>query len=235
MLNKVTGISNQENRNNSFSYFKNANQVKKGYRSYRYHNTEDPTTGDKVRAAAGSAIGTAIPLVFYARKQNGKINSLKKLFDIEYKLPEMVTITTGAIAGGVVLGMIGESKQKCKRKIDEGIFQFMNAVMPAALVTGFLELTKNNKKLSTPQGKIIGTVVSLCAGMYMGAKASNLITDPKDKYPDRKLNMKDAVANVDDLIGGLVLAKIPLVDKLNIDKTLPVIYSWCGYRAGQNS
>ena len=68
-----------------------------------------------------------------------------------------------------------------------------------------------------------------------GAKASNLITDPKDRYPDRRLNMKDAIANVDDVVGGLILAKFPLIDKLHIEKTLPFIYAWCGYRAGQNS
>ena len=59
---------------------------------------------------------------------------------------------------------------------------------------------------------------SLAAGMFFGAKASNIITDPKDLYPDRRLNMKDAIANMDDVVGGLILAKFPLIDKLHIEK-----------------
>ena len=112
MINQVNLASNQTN--NSFSYFKSSNQVKKGYRTYRYHNVDDPTTGDKVRAITGSVIGTAVPLVYFARKQNGQINSLKKLFNIKYGLPEMTGIAAGSITGGVLFGMMGESAQKRK-------------------------------------------------------------------------------------------------------------------------
>lgn len=221
--------------NNSFSYFKSSNQVKKGYRTYRYHNIDTPPTGDKIRALTGSVIGTAVPLVYFAKKQNGKINSLKKLFNIKYELPEMTGIAAGSIVGGVLFGMAGENAQKRRQKFNEGVFQFMNVVLPPVVVAAYMAVTKNNKFLNKPVNKLAGILVSLASGMFFGAKASNLITDPKDRYPDRRLNMKDAIANVDDVVGGLILAKFPLIDKLHIEKTLPFIYAWCGYRAGQNS
>ena len=61
---------------------------------------------------------------------------------------------------------------------------------------------------------------------------SNKINDPHDKVPDRKLTFKDSIANIDDALGVLILAKVPIAEKLHVDKTLPAIYSWCGYRAG---
>ena len=68
--------------------------------------------------------------------------------------------------------------------------------------------------------------------MHLAAKLSNKINDPQDKVPDRKLTFKDSIANIDDALGVLILAKVPIAEKLHIDKTLPAIYSWCGYRAG---
>ena len=62
-----------------------------------------------------------------------------------------------------------------------------------------------------------------------------MITAPKDKYPDRKLSAKDALANIDDGIGALALAKFPIIEKLNIGRFLPIIYTACGYRAGQSN
>ena len=45
--------------------------------------------------------------------------------------------------------------------------------------------------------------------------------------------MKDALANVDDAFGAFSIAKIPMADK--VEKILPLIYVWCGYRAGQSN
>ena len=68
--------------------------------------------------------------------------------------------------------------------------------------------------------------------MHGAAALSNIVCDPEDKRPDRKLTLRDSLANLDDLVGVLVLAKFPIVDKLYLDKLLPVIYGYCGYRAG---
>jgi hypothetical protein len=71
--------------------------------------------------------------------------------------------------------------------------------------------------------------------MHGAASLSNIICDPKDKHPDRKLSLLDSIANIDDLFGVLVLAKFPIVEKLHLDKLLPVIYTFCGYRAGKSN
>ena len=71
--------------------------------------------------------------------------------------------------------------------------------------------------------------------MHGSAALANIITDPKDKYPDRKLTPKDALANIDDGIGALALAKLPIAEKLNITGFLPAVYLACGYRAGQSN
>ena len=71
--------------------------------------------------------------------------------------------------------------------------------------------------------------------MYGTATISNLLFDPLDKKSDRKLKLRDCVANIDDAIGVFVLAKIPLVEKLHLEKVLPAIYTYCGYRAGKSN
>ena len=83
--------------------------------------------------------------------------------------------------------------------------------------------------------KISGTLAGLLAGMPIAAALSNKINDPHDKVPDRKLTIKDSIANIDDAIGVLVLTKVPIAEKLHVDKILPVIFSWCGYRAGMSN
>ena len=80
----------------------------------------------------------------------------------------------------------------------------------------------------------IGAIfAALLAGMKGAAVLSNKINDPHDKVPDRKLTLLDSVANIDDAVGAFAVAKIPVVSKL--EKILPFIFVWCGYRAGQSN
>ena len=46
---------------------------------------------------------------------------------------------------------------------------------------------------------------------------------------------KDAIANIDDAFGALVIAKFPGIKHLHVEKVLPVIFAWCGYRAGESN
>ena len=92
-----------------------------------------------------------------------------------------------------------------------------------------------DKALNNNSFKIAGTLLGVFAGMQVAAFLSNKINDPQDKVPDRKLTLKDSVANVDDVFGALVLAKIPIAQKLHVEKILPAIFSWCGYRAGNSN
>lgn len=188
------------------------------------------SNADKVKALTGSLIGTAIPMVIMMKKQKIK-NPLK----LEYGMWDMVGTSGGSIAGGVALGLLGENKEVKTNRLREGFFQFMNASIPTWVVGGVLSLCNHSPKHNNIKNKILSTIGGLLVGMYGSAALANLITDPKDKHPDRKLTYKDALANIDDAIGVFVLAKFPFADKLKLERLLPLIYTMCGYRAGKSN
>ena len=111
----------------------------------------------------------------------------------------------------------------------------MNVAIPAWIVNGAVGMCEHNPKYNNKFCKILSIAGGLLIGMYGAADLSNIIVDPLDKQPDRKLTFKDALINLDDAIGALVLAKIPLVDKLNLQGILQTIYAFCGYRAGSGN
>lgn len=217
---------------NSFASFPNEKRVRRGYLSRRYHNLEESDTFTKVRATAGAVIGTAIPLVYFAKKQNGKIGNLNSLLRLKYGLKEFITIGAGSIFGGTIAGMLGESKRVRKNKLNEGVFQFMNCSVPPVIIAGLFKLGEKVKPLNNVPCKIGATIAGVGGGMYLAAELSNKINDPKDLYPDRKLTIKDALANFDDVLGALVLAKFKFIEKLGAERLLPAVTAWCGYRAG---
>ena len=141
-----------------------------------------------------------------------------------------------SILGGTISGIAADKKANKKRKINEGVFQFLNATIPTILVGGAMKLIEDNTKYKNSKPvKAAAIITSLIAGMPLAAFLANLINDPKDKEPDRKLTLKDSIINMDDALGALVVAKIPLVDKLHVEKIIPAIFAWCGYRAGQSN
>ncbi len=187
---------------------------------YRYHRLENQDKSVKIKTATGAIAGTLIPMMYFAKKQN--VNPFK----IKYKLKEMITVSAGSIIGGLIGGVIADKKEYRKQKVNESVFQFLNASIPPLLTFGLYKISKNLTY------RIAGTAIGLIGGMHIAAKLANKINDPLDKVPDRKLNIKDSIANIDDALGVLVLAKVPLIEKLHLDKLLPAIYSWCGYRGG---
>lgn len=204
----------------------NKSVAKRRVRTY----SRDISKADKTKAFIGSTIGTAIPMLIMMKKQGVK-NPLK----LKYGMWEMIGVSAASIAGGVGAGMIAESKSVQKNRLKEGLFQFMNASIPTWIVGGVISLCENSEKYNNKKSKILSVIGGLLVGMYGAAALSNVITDPKDKYPDRKLTFKDALANIDDGLGALTIAKFPIVEKLNIGRFLPIIYAACGYRAGQSN
>lgn len=188
------------------------------------------SNSDKIKALTGSLIGTAIPMFLMMKKQKIK-NPLK----LEYGMWDMVGMSAGSIVGGVALGLAGEEKEVKTHRLREGFFQFMNAAIPTWVVGGVISLCKHSQKHNNIKNKILSTIGGLLVGMYGSAALANVITDPKDKRPDRKLTYKDALANIDDAIGVFVLAKFPFADKLKLERLLPLIYTMCGYRAGKSN
>ena len=155
---------------------------------------------------------------------------------VKYELPQVIGLSTASILGGVATGIAADKKANKKRKVQEGVFQFMNATIPTLLVGGAMKLIEDNVKYKDSKPvKVAAIVTSLIAGMPLAAFISNIINDPKDKEPDRKLTLKDSVINMDDALGALVVAKIPVVEHLHLDKLMPAVFAWCGYRAGQSN
>ena len=188
------------------------------------------TTGDKVKAGIGAVAGTILPMVMMMKKQK-----VKNPFKLHYGLQEIIGMSASSIVGGVAVGMIGENKKTNENKLKEGLFQFMNASIPTWIVGGVLKLCESSKNFNNIPGKIMSIAGGLIVGMYGAASVSNLICDPHDKRPDRKLTLKDCLINIDDALGVLVLAKFPCADKLHFERLLPFIFAYCGYRSGKSN
>ena len=164
-----------------------------------------------------------------------KKQKVKNPFKLEYSLGEMLVLSGAPIVGGVSVGMIGNDMETNWAKSREGVFQFFNAAIPTWLAGATLKWCETTKGLNTKTAKIASIAATILIGMHGAAALSNIICDPKDKHPDRKLTFLDSLANIDDLVGVLVLAKFPIVEKLHVDKLLPAIYAFCGYRAGKSN
>lgn len=231
--NYMTAITTNKPKQGVFNSFHNTVHSKKVYSSLYYkrnHRVEESDTKTKVKIAAGSVIATLLPMIYFAKKQG------KPLHKIKYELKEVLALSTASILGGVVSGIAADKKSNKKRKINEGVFQFMNATIPTMLVGGALKLIEDNTKYKESKAvKAAAIVTGLVAGMPLAAFISNLINDPKDKEPDRKLTLKDSIINMDDALGALIVAKIPIVGKLHLEKIMPAVFAWCGYRAGESN
>ena len=185
---------------------------------------------DKIQALVGATLGTVAMMAALMKHQKIK-NPLK----LKYELGEMLALSAAPIVGGVTVGMIGNDTQTNLAKSREGVFQFMNAAIPTWLAASTLKFCETSKYLNNAGAKFASTAATILIGMHGAAAVSNLICDPKDKHPDRKLSLLDSLANIDDLFGILVLAKVPIVGKLHLDKLLAPIYTFCGYRAGKSN
>ena len=185
----------------------------------RNHSKREESFNDKILAGVGAFLGTAIPMAIIMKKQGIK-NPLK----LKYGLKEMLILSATSIMGGVGVGMIGNDAESNWNKSREGVFQFMNAAIPTWLAAATLRWCETTPKANNHLSKILATGGTILIGMQGAASVSN-----------RKLTFLDSLANIDDLVGVLVLAKFPIIEKLHIDKLLPAIYAFCGYRAGKSN
>ena len=196
----------------------------------RNRSRHEESKSDKIKSAIGAIAGTVLPLIHFMKRQG-----IKNPFKINYDLKEMLVLSATSIISGVGFGLIGSDKESRTNKIKEGIFQFMNASIPTWLGAATLRWCETTKGLNNNFDKIITSIATVLIGMQGAASVSNIICDPKDIHPDRKLTFLDSLANIDDIVGVLVLAKFPIIEKLHIDKLLPAIYTICGYRAGNSN
>ena len=195
--------------------------------SYTQNVQTKNKTFNNIKAAAGTVAGVGIPLALMMKKRKIK-NPLK----MDYGLQDMLILSGTSVTGGLAAGIIGENKHTRIHKLKEGVFQFLNASIPTWIIGGVLKLPENSERFNNTPMKVFSVIGGLVVGMFGAAQVSNLIVDPKDREHDRKLTFKDCLVNADDALGALALAKFPLIDKLKLDKALPAVYAYCGYRTG---
>ncbi len=207
-----------------------SSRIEYDIRTYRNHRKEPvDSSSAKYKVAAGAITGTILPMIFIAKKQKTNI------FKLKYNTKEMLMLSSGAILGGLATGILTGKKEHRKQKMNEGVFQFLNATVPTLLTACLFSLTNRFKQFNKTSIKALSALTGLVGGMFLASKIANFINDPYDKVPDRKLTLKDSIANIDDAIGILVVTKVPIANKLQVDKALPAVYSLCGYRAGMSN
>lgn len=183
---------------------------------------------DRILAGIGSTSAVALTAVGIMKAQE-----VKNPFHIKYSVPVMLSIAAAGNIGGVLLSSIGETKSDKKKKWKEGAFQMMLTAAPMLLVDGALSLCAKTKKFNNNFCKIVASCVGVAIGSNSALYVSNkLRSDKEAKKPKRELKLIDMIANLDDAVAILVLAKIPFADKIHIERALPFIYSFCGYRSG---
>lgn len=196
-----------------------------------------------------SLVGTAIPVLLIRKYQNKTLNieNLQKLdlknkiqtilesFNIHYGLKEILLSSFSAIGLGLAGGLICNKDENKKNKLKEAIFQFNNIAIPTTLITGLLKITNKYERLNGTFAKLASIFLGIAAGMPIALTFTNTLNKSlidKNSREQRKLKLKDSIVHVDDIISGLVLAKVPLVTKLHLEQFIPILYANCGYEAG---
>lgn len=206
-------------------------------------NVEAPHKRFSLPALLGSIVGVVIPLLMLGKRQNPtlKLDSIKNIYkavNIKYDIKEIIAVGLGGAMGGLLGGLIDRNESRKLDKIQEATFQLMNITFPTLLVGNAIRLCEKSKGLNNSVAKIICSAIGMVSGAFIAVslanKVDNKIFDKYDIEQDRKLKKKDFIVHVDDLVGTLVLAKIPLADKLHVEKLLPFIFTWSGFHVGES-
>lgn len=202
--------------------------------SYGYMNLESreylpkATLKDKILAGTGSVAGISIATLAFMKHQKVK-NSLK----LKYDAKTMLAMAGSANLGGILLSSIGEHDADIKKKWKEGAFQMMLTTAPMVFIDGAIKLCEKYKKFNNNFVKIIASVVGVTLGTDCALALSNKLRSEREaKKAKREIKLIDMIANLDDAVAILVLAKLPFADKIHAERLLPFIYSFCGYRSG---
>lgn len=205
-------------------------------------DTEAPHKRTSWLAAGGALLGSFVPVLLMAKKRNKglKIDSLKnfgKALGMHYGVEEILTVGLSGVAGGLLGGLLDRQEKRKLDKIEEATYQSMNIAFPALLVNWGIKLCEKNKKLNIIPAKLAATAFGIFAGAGLAVKVANKVDekifDKYNKEPDRIFKAKDLVVHVDDVVGALILAKIPFAQKIHAEKALPFIFTWSGFHVGE--
>ena len=191
----------------------------------------EATKKDKILALTGSAIGVSSVVAGLMRHQKVK-NPLKLQIK---KVWQMLTMAAAGNIGGILLSSVGEHDADVKKKWKEGAFQMLLTASPMLLVDGSVKmLEKSSSKILNNNAVKLGvSALGVYIGSHLALAVSNKLRNEREsKKPKRELKPVDMIANLDDVVAMMVLAKIPFADKIKIERLLPFIYTFCGYRSG---
>jgi len=210
---------------------------------------------------SATVVGTLASLLFIRRYQSKflkndliklsksndimtNLNTIKKnvinFFNINAGLKEFFIFGAGSILGGITGGIISDKNKNTKNKIKEGIYQFVNIIIPPSLGVGLLKMSEKHIITNNKIGKTSSILVGIGAGIPIASFISNKINKTFiDKNSEsinkskRHMKLKDGIVHLDDLSLALILANPRLAGKLCINKILPLLFLTCGYEAGK--
>lgn len=204
----------------------------KPYQAYTTEANKNKTSKKiNIKPLIGAAVGVAA-----ATLATSKIFK-KPIFGNNKDLPvstfqdvtELLMMAGCANIGGVIGGSIGKDSNQIKKKIHEAGFQIMNTSIPMLMVTAALKICESSKQLNKTPIKIISSFAAMATGAIMATKITNF---GKEKSQKRKYTIKDSLANFDDIIATIKIGFRRITDIVPVDKILPFIYIYNGYRAG---
>lgn len=219
--NKFHSNSNLQSQNKSSEL---SLPAKSSVAKNQYFNKEN------ILAFAGSVMGVSLVLAGMMKHQK-----IKNPMKLNYRVQEMLMMAGCANVGGILLSSIGKNSHEKRKKWTEGAFQFTLTSSPLICVDTILkQFGKSSKRIINNN---ITKIAASIGGVYVGSNfalwiANKLRKQSPVKQKERKLKPIDMIANFDDAVAIMVLAKIPFADKIQIKRLLPFIYSFCGFRSG---
>lgn len=160
-----------------------------------------------------------------------KKQNIQNFLKPSYNIKDTFLLSSSLSACATCVGMKNKSEKVKKHKIKEGAFQFFNTSFCSIGALGFLKLSEKIKPLNKNPIKIVSILVGIVSGMILAFKTTNKLFN-KENAQKRDFKVKDCISSVDDILSALIIAKIPLANNLHLSNLLPIIYSYCGYRAG---
>ncbi|MCD8025108.1 MAG: hypothetical protein LUE64_06190 [Candidatus Gastranaerophilales bacterium] len=214
--------------------------------------TQNPTkkpSQNKKTLMAVALIGATVPVIAYnlarGRGQNlkdsfqksgakEKIKAIGGILEID-NFTSILASNAGAVTAGVAAGVLTDKNPGNRQaKYKEGIFEFLNSIIPTCIAAAGETASRKNPKLQTAPARAALIAGSVAGGMFIANKTSNKINEECfDDKAKRKFKPADCLVHLDDILGLFVIAKVPFVQKLNADKILPLLYARAGFEAGE--
>ena len=202
----------------------------------------------KLGIAAASVASTVLPILAIRKYQGKSISKgalqglplkdkAKKLWDsfgIDYGFKEVMLVCMTPILGGVAGGIIFDKETNPREKAKEGVHKALAQVIPAAMVAT-LGLLSGKMKIKSPIKEIASVGLGVGLGMPVANKVSNTLNKKvfkEEDYEERKIKPTDYLMHTDDIVSAMVLAKVPFVNTLQLDKLLGLIFAHEGFEVG---